>query len=360
MPEPALFECLPQLKGRVPFTLLGQWPTALEPLKLKGFEGRDLFVKREDLSSPIYGGNKIRTLETLLAQALERGARTVWSTGAYGSNHALAAALHAPRLGLAPAALLFPQPPTLTAADNLARLVSLGVRLRALRSIALFPLRLAVLYTSKLHFVMLPGGAVAVGALGHVGAALELAQQVRAATAPWPRHLIVPAGSICTVAGLLAGIAAARAMDLWAGPAPCVHAIRVTPWPVTAKARMTALARRTASLIARLGAAAGNLADICSRLEVHGRYLGRGYGKPSERGQAVINELGGTLPFPLESTYSAKATAGLLDLLPRLDGAAVFWSTKSSAPLPPLDPSRLELAPVHVQRWLARAGLRAK
>ncbi|KAA0213353.1 pyridoxal-phosphate dependent enzyme [bacterium] len=360
MPEPALFECLPQLKGRVAFTLLGQWPTPLEPMRIKGFEGRDLFVKREDMSSPIYGGNKIRTLETLLALALQRGARTVWSTGAYGSNHALAAALHAPRLGLAPAALLFPQPPTLTAADNLARLISLGVRLSALRTIALFPLRLAALYVSRGQFVMLPGGAVAVGALGHVGAALELARQVRAANAPWPRHLIVPAGSICTVAGLLAGIAAARAMNLWAGPTPRMHAIRVTPWPVTAKARITRLARRTASLLARLGAPGGNLAETCSLLEVHGRYLGPGYGKPLERGQAVINEFGSTLPFPLESTYSAKAAAGLMDLLPQLDGAVVFWSTKSSAPLPPLDPSRLELAPAHVQRWLARAGLRTK
>lgn len=356
MPEPALFQCLPQLKAQVPFTLLGQWPTPLEPLRLAGFESRELLVKREDLSSPLYGGNKIRTLETLLALALSRGASSVWSTGAYGSNHALAAALHAPRLGLKAAALLFPQPPTATAAENLAQLISLGVKLRALRSITLFPLRLAALYASRSQFVMLPGGAVAAGALGHVGAALELAQQLQAMGGPWPGHLVVPAGSICTAAGLLAGLAVARALGLWACPLPRLHAIRVTPWPVTAKFRIAALAKKTSALLQRLGVARLALGEACAKLCVHGRYLGRGYGKPSKPGLAVMAAHGPGLPFPLETTYSSKTAAALLDLLPRLEGAVVFWSTKSAAPLPPLDMKRLEGAPAHVRRWLKRAA----
>src|SRR5256886_16065692 len=51
---------------------LGQWPTPLEPVppplaRALGVEA--LWVKREDRSSPRYGGNKVRGLEFLLAGA---------------------------------------------------------------------------------------------------------------------------------------------------------------------------------------------------------------------------------------------------------------------------------------------------
>src|SRR2546429_5645306 len=51
---------------------LGQWPTPLEPVppalaRALGLEA--LWVKREDRSSPRYGGNKVRGLEFLLAGA---------------------------------------------------------------------------------------------------------------------------------------------------------------------------------------------------------------------------------------------------------------------------------------------------
>lgn len=362
MADSALFEFLPALKGRVPFVKLGQWPTPVEPLRLTGLEGREVFVKREDLSSSAYGGNKVRTLETLLAEALQRGCKRVWSTGAYGSNHALAAALHARGMNLESAALLFPQPATPPAAENMQQLISQGVHVRALRSIVTFPFRLAGIYAraaSQKDYVMLPGGAVPLGALGHVGAALELAQQVKEGKAPWPRQILIACGSTCTVAGMLAGLFIARKLGLCPDALPRVHALRVTPWPVTAAGRIVGLAHRTAALIASLGgpAPATNRRGHRSILSVHGRYLGWGYGKPTREGVAVIKAHSASVEFPLETTYSAKSVAGLLDLAPWLEGPVVFWSTKSAAPLPALDASRLEAAPAHVRSWLQRAAL---
>lgn len=361
MADSALFEYIPALKGKVPHVSLGNWPTPLEPLRLEGLHGREVFVKREDLSANAYGGNKVRTLETLLAQALQLGCRRVWSTGAYGSNHALAAALHARGLKLETAALLFPQPATPPAAENMAQLLSLGVHVSALRSIISFPFRLAGIYArsgANRDFVMLPGGAVPLGALGHVGAAFELAQQVKEGKAPWPRHVLIACGSTCTVAGMLAGLFIARELGLCPRALPQVHALRVTPWPVTAAGRIVGLARRTADLIAQNGgpARAASTRGYRSILSVHGRYLGWGYGKPTGAGLAVIKSHGGSVSFPLETTYSSKALAGLLDLAPRLEGPLVFWSTKSASPLPELDTSRLEAAPAHVRRWLRRAA----
>lgn len=361
MPQAALFDFLPALKGRIPYVPLGDWPTPLKPLGLANSGRHDIFVKREDLSAQAYGGNKVRTLEMLLAQAAELGARRVWSTGAFGSNHALAAAIHCPRLGLGSSALLFPQPATRVAAENMEQLLSLGVRVVALRTILSFPFRLAWICARSRRekdYVMLPGGAVPLGALGHVGAAFELATQIKAGLAPWPSHLIVACGSTCTVAGLLAGLRLAEHLGVWQAPLPLIHALRVTPWPVTAAGRIVGLARRTANLVEQMGGpkAARGMASYRSLLRVHGRYLGWGYGRPTRAGTEATREYSDVLPFPVESTYSAKALAGLLDLAGVLEGPVVFWSTKSAAPLPSIDASRLESAPPHLRSWLARAS----
>jgi D-cysteine desulfhydrase len=362
MADPALFEFLPALKGRVPFVQLGDWPTPLEPLKLAGLEGREVFVKREDISARAYGGNKVRTLETLLGEAMQNGCKRVWSTGAYGSNHALAAALHSRGLNLASAALLFPQPAMPPAAENMQQLISLGVHIHALRTIVTFPFRLAGVYArarAQMDYVMLPGGAVPLGALGHVGAAFELAQQVKEGKAVWPRHVLVACGSTCTAAGILTGLFIARKLGLCPEALPRVHALRVTPWPVTAAGRIAGLAHRTAKLIAQFGGPqpVTSPRGYRSILSVHGRYLGWGYGKPTRAGEAAIRAHSASVAFPLETTYSAKAVAGLLDLTPFLDGPVVFWSTKSGSTLPKLDTSRLASTPAHVRRWLMRAGM---
>ena len=53
-----------------------------------------LLIKREDISAEGYGGNKIRPLELVFADAQRRGARRIWATGSLGSNHAVATAVH--------------------------------------------------------------------------------------------------------------------------------------------------------------------------------------------------------------------------------------------------------------------------
>src|SRR6187402_3442300 len=92
VPERPLFELWPALV---------EFPTPIEPLlrlvPSLGAAARDAHVKRDDLSSPVYGGNKVRTLEPLFGQALREGKSWVAATGAYGSNHAVASVLHAAR-----------------------------------------------------------------------------------------------------------------------------------------------------------------------------------------------------------------------------------------------------------------------
>ena len=103
-----LFEKWPELRGQIPHVDLGLWPTPVE--QLEGLADRDgsVWVKREDLSSPFYGGNKVRKLEFLLADS----EKTVLTFGAFGSHHVLATAIHARRVGRSCIGFLVPEPKT--------------------------------------------------------------------------------------------------------------------------------------------------------------------------------------------------------------------------------------------------------
>jgi hypothetical protein len=101
-------------------------------------------------------------------------------------------------------------------------------------------------------------------------------------------------------------------------------------------------------------------ARLGARLEVDGRYLGAGYGKPGQAGseaEAIWRRLG---LAELDGTYSAKAAARLIAGLRAAEpGPSLFWSTKSSVPLPPprLTPAAegSREVPARLRAWLIRA-----
>ncbi|BCQ58571.1 hypothetical protein PBOI14_03210 [Pseudomonas sp. Boi14] len=81
--------------------------TALEKLeRLSAWIGRDVYVKRDDSTPLAMGGNKLRKLEYLAADALAQGADTLITAGAIQSNHVRQTAALAAKLGLGCVALL--------------------------------------------------------------------------------------------------------------------------------------------------------------------------------------------------------------------------------------------------------------
>jgi len=341
-----LFELFSRVEARVPRVALGVFPTPVAPLDsvahALGAEAGRAWVKRDDISAPAYGGNKVRTLEMLFGEARSLGYARVISTGAYGSNHALATAIHAPRVGLEPGALLFPQPISRAAFVNLRALVASEATVRGLAHWSLLPfgMRLARFRAERAPYVMVPGGATPLGALGYVSAGLELGRQIERGELPLPRRVIVGVGSTCTSAGLLLGFALAGHFRVGFEPStvPRLSSVRVTPWPVTSRLRILALAARASRLLHRLSEGQAPLFDAASlgaNFEVDGRFLGSGYGEPSAGGreaEALWRKLG---LFELDSTYSAKAAARVVfGLRANEPGPTLFWSTKSSVPLP--------------------------
>jgi D-cysteine desulfhydrase len=367
-----LLELWPALERHVRFSALGDFPTPVEPLAQLapglGPLGDDVYVKRDELSSALYGGNKVRTLEPLLGQAQLEGREWVAATGAYGSNHAVATVLHGARLGLRCAAILFPQPFSPTAAANLR--VSLG---RASEVVALphwsflpfgmsrFRGRLARRHESAL--VMPPGGAIPRGCLGFLSGSLELGAQVQAGVLPAPAEVVLAVGSTCSSAGLLVGLLVATRLGLGFGGSrsarPLLVPVRVTPWPVTSRVRIVGLARRLASwLYALTGDRVFEIEarELARGLELETRHLGRGYGRPTAAGQRAIER---RVPWSatLDTTYSAKSAAALLDRVQRCPPQTrLFWSTKSAAPLPEITNQELASAPRGPLRWLQRGA----
>jgi 1-aminocyclopropane-1-carboxylate deaminase/D-cysteine desulfhydrase-like pyridoxal-dependent ACC family enzyme len=367
-----LFDVVPACERQVSRAPLGSFPTPVESLRPVARElgvlGSDAWVKRDDISSPAYGGNKVRTLELLFGQAKALGHEQVISTGAFGSNHALATAIHAPRVGLEPGALLFPQPISWAAFSNLRALAETGARLHSLPHWSVLPFGMAWLRLAPRPrpYVMVPGGATPLGALGYVSAALELGRQIAAGQLPAPRRVIVGVGSTCTSAGLLVGLALAAHVRLGFEPkaVPWLTSVRVSPWPVTSRSRILRLAARTARLLHVLSAGSVPLFDgrtLGARFEVDGRFLGPGYGEPSRSGteaEALWQRLG--LPL-LDSTYSAKAAARVVaGLRAGEPGPVLFWSTKSSVPMPaqgvtPTQENHEASIPPRIRAWLFRA-----
>src|SRR5262245_8688701 len=117
---------------RLPLTTL---PTPVAPLeRLARAAGiAPPWIKRDDRSGALYGGNKPRKLELLLGAAVARGRRRVLTFGGLGTHHGLATATCARAAGLATTLVLVPQPVTPHVQRCLLLLHALGAELHLAR-----------------------------------------------------------------------------------------------------------------------------------------------------------------------------------------------------------------------------------
>lgn len=369
-PQRALLQRFPRI-AETGWAALGDFPTPVEAFDdlaasiAPGIGGGALWIKRDDLSHALYGGNKVRTLEVLLGAAQRAGASRVYSTGAFGSNHAAAALLHAPRLGLKGGVVLYPQPYSSAAAENLELILTQRPDVVALPHWSLLPAGMLSAARRERRAggaatVMVPGGATPVGALAYVSAALELAEQVQAGACPAPARVVVGVGSCCTSAGLLVGLRLAAKLGVGFTRPPLLVSVRVTPWPVTAARRVLDLARRTAALLLELTAderAGASIAELSSAFRLEPDFFGTGYGEATASGLAAMASWGAAgSGMTLDTTYSAKSAACVVRYLERrAPGPTLYWATKSSAPIPEADPQAIAAAPWLMRRWLRAA-----
>lgn len=193
--------------------LLGA-PTPLEYLpRLSDHLGRDIFIKRDDVTPLAMGGNKLRKLEFLAADALREGADVLLTAGAIQSNHVRQTAAVAAKLGLKCVALL--ENPIATQSENY---LTNGNRLMldlmdvdvVMVDALTHPAAQLAEQAERLEaqgfrpYVLPVGGSNALGALGYVECAQEIAHQSEGVVDF--AAVVVASGSAGTHAGLAIGL----------------------------------------------------------------------------------------------------------------------------------------------------------
>ncbi|HEU0023937.1 MAG TPA: pyridoxal-phosphate dependent enzyme [Thermoleophilaceae bacterium] len=307
---PLLHDRFPALRGSLPHLQLGERPTPVRALEGLSAEGRAPVWLKDDgaFGSGPWGGNKVRKLEWLLPEARRRGASTLVTVGGLGTNWGLAAALYGREQGLRTVLALVDQPMDEHVRRQLERLRASGASLHfthgKARTIAALPWLLLRNTGRRPPYVLPAGGSTAVGVLGYVEAAFEIADQVAGGTLPEPSHLVVPMGSAGTAAGLALGFRLAGLHTRVVG-VPVTHQLRLDP-------RSTAkLARRAAALLRRRGAGLPADAPPEDDLTVLDGWIGAGYGHPTAAGEAATAAVRDGDGLALDPVYTAKAVAAL-------------------------------------------------
>jgi len=304
--------------------LLGA-PTALEKLeRLSLWAGRDIYIKRDDTTTLALGGNKVRKLEYLAADALAQGADTLITAGAIQSNHVRQTAAIAARLGLGCVALL--ENPIATEDTNylnngnrlLLELFDAKVELVENLDNAdeqLHALAARLRNSGKNPYVVPIGGSNALGALGYVRAGFELAEQIKQTGLEFAA-VVLASGS----AGTHSGLALALAESL---PNLPVVGITVSRPEETQLPKVQGLAERTAELL-------GVALPEAFKVELWDEYFGPRYGEPNAGTLSAIKLVASHEGILLDPVYTGKAMAGLLDGIGRQrfdEGPLIFLHT---------------------------------
>lgn len=322
-----LAERFPALTRHLPRLPLGDYPT---PLQRLGDRRRALWVKRDDRTHPVYGGNKIRKLEYLLGDARQRGSADVVTFGGVGSNHVLATAIHGGALGVRTTGMMLPQRMTDYVRGTLERHQQIDSRL--LRSPAARRARVDLMRqlrdAAESGLTVVPlGGTSPRGSVGYVNAALELATQWKRPQPP--DRIYVAAGTMGTAAGLAVGLA------LLDWPTE-VHAVRVTAPSQVNAIGMKKLTTKLARLLQRHDPRVGALEAPWQRVTIREDYLGVDYADVTPASQRAVDESLRRWGLPLETTYTGKAMACLLDDLAEhpSHGDWLFWHTYNGRAAP--------------------------
>lgn len=287
--------------------------TPLEPLPRlsEALGGPEIWIKRDDLLGLAAGGNKTRKLEFLVADALAQGADTLITVGAPQSNHCRLTLAAAAKEGLKCRLVLEQRIPGSYNADATGNnflfgllgaeaidVVNAGDDLNAAmqRSAA------AIEADGRGAYIIPGGGSNALGALGYVSCAHEIAAQSFEQGVSFDA-IVVASGSCGTHSGLLVG---ARSVNF---DAP-ITGINVRRPRAEQEGNLLKLARETAAL---LEIEPPQAKDVTALDE----WVGGGYSVPTDEMIEAVRMLARLEGVLLDPVYSGKAMAGLIGLARR-------------------------------------------
>ena len=277
-----------------PKVSLGVFPTPIQKLEnISRLLGTQVYVKRDDLTGLGLGGNKVRKLEYLLADARAQGAEIVFTTGGAQSNHAMLTAAAAGKLGMTPVLILKKRGVTACRGNQLLEKL-MGTEVRFLDTDNYADIYAEMDRVGKAlgrpYYKIPCGGSNALGALGYVDCAREIGEQGSF------DYIVCAEGSGGTMAGLALGaklfLPGTRVLGMMVDSDPFDE---ITP----------ALMREAAALLGEelpIGPEDFTLRDMC----------GPGYAIPSPEGNEAVALMAAQEGLFLDPVYTGKAFAGLL------------------------------------------------
>jgi D-cysteine desulfhydrase len=269
--------------------------------------GPTLWIKRDDQLGLAAGGNKTRKLEFLVAEALAQGADTLVTTGAPQSNHCRLTAAAAVKEGLKCRLLIEERTPGTY--DPAGTGTTFLFDLLGVESIEVVPAgtdlaagmaRIAegLIAAGRKPYVIPGGGSNPLGALGYVACGGEIVAQSADMGVAFDA-VVCASGSAGTHAGLAVGLEVARSQMPLTG-------VSVRRAEAEQIALVEGLAKRTAALLGH------DAAIMDGRIVVDDRWVGEGYGIPTDTMIEAVRMFAGLEGVLLDPVYTGKTAAGLI------------------------------------------------
>lgn len=304
-------------------------PTPLRKLeRISEKFGIEVYCKRDDLTGLAFGGNKVRKLEFLMAEARAAGADAVIAVGAVQSNFCRVASAAASVCGMDSFLVLGGEESGKVSGNFLLDRL-LGAEIRRVQTedwvawedeSAAWEAELRA--KGRIVYRMPLGGSTPIGSLGYLSGFCEILNDAS--------EIDIKVDAIACASssgGTLAGLAAGKALTGWPGRL-IGFGVAGTEGEVRRKALSLA---KTAGLLAGLRSLPENLAEIDNS------YMGAEYGARTEESAAAIELFARTEGIFLDRVYSGKAAAGLLDYLAKgsigRSGSVVFIHTGGAVEL---------------------------
>jgi D-cysteine desulfhydrase len=306
----------------IPTLMLAPLPTpvaAMSHLSSVLGGGPRLLVKRDDTIGFAFGGNKVRKLALLGAQAQAEGADTLITAGGIQSNHARVTAATAVTLGMRAVLVVNGRPPDRASANALLDAL-LGAEIqyvgsREQRGEVMHAVAERLRREGRRVFEIPIGGSTPLGALAYLHAMLELLEQM-----PPPDAIVHATSSGGTQAGI---VAACRLLGLR------TRVVGIAADEPTAA--IHAQVRANIEGIAALLKLEQHVLQRGTSIEIDDRFIGAGYAIPTEASREAIELAARTEAIFLDPVYTGKAMAGLVAYVRQqrfTEGqTVVFWHT---------------------------------
>ena len=334
-----LFINFPKLQKSLPYKSLGMLPTPITKCENLGthLNHPNIYMKHDGKTgalsndgTSLFGGNKVRKLEFLLADAAMSN-NSVITFGGVGSNHAAATAVYSHQLGMKCFTVLTDQPNSNIVRQNLSIMYKHDAHMILLsEAILQHVMSTFLLYhnsdSKKFPYVIPMGGSTPLGTVGFVNAAFELKEQINQGLLPEPDIIYIPFGSMGSTAGLALGLKAA-------GINSQIVAVSVVSPDNFNYKKLEQLFTKTNELLHSKDASFPlyTMDNVTLRTE----FFSGTYGQFSKAGTNAITCVYDHEDLNLDGTYSANAMAALIHDIQA--GSAthkkvLFWNTFYDAP----------------------------